>query len=108
MLFLLSRDCTWSLFGSEGSSRDSLLAVAVALLWLSGIVGYGIGATLVGTYGTSVGFTVFIGAQILASSSLGVLTGEWKGTSSQTRRHLAAAIAMTLVAVAVLNLGGLF
>jgi L-rhamnose-H+ transport protein len=106
--FLLSRDHTWHLFGSAGSLRESVLSVAMALLWLSGIVGYGIGATLIGRYGTSVGFTLFIAAQILASSSLGVVTGEWKATSSRTKRQLIGAVAMTLVAVAVLNVGGLF
>jgi len=39
---------------------------------------------------------------------LGVLTGEWKATSSRTRQMLAAAVAVTLVSVIVLNLGGLF
>jgi L-rhamnose-H+ transport protein len=107
-VFLLSRDRTWPLFGGASSGRETLLSVAMALLWLSGIIGYGIGATLVGRYGTSVGFTLFIAAQILASSSLGVLTGEWKATSPRTRRELAGAVVMTLLAVAVLNLGGLF
>lgn len=106
--FLLSRDRSWALFGGASSARDTALSVAMALLWLSGIVGYGIGATLVGKYGTSVGFTLFIAAQILSSSMLGVLTGEWKATSSRTKRELAAALAVTLISVVVLNLGGLF
>jgi L-rhamnose-H+ transport protein len=107
-VFLLSRNRAWPLFGGAGSPRECFLSVAMALLWLTGIVGYGVGATLVGRYGTSVGFTLFIAAQILASSSLGVLTGEWKATSSLTRRELLGAVVITVIAVAVLNLGGLF
>jgi L-rhamnose-H+ transport protein len=107
-LLLLSRNRAWLLFGGTGSLRDASLSLAMALLWVAGIFGYGIGATLVGRYGTSLGFTLFIAAQILASSSLGVLTGEWKATSSKTRRELASAVVLTLVAVVVLNLGGLF
>jgi hypothetical protein len=34
--------------------------------------------------------------------------GEWKGTSPQTRRILAVAMAMVLISVIILNLGGLF
>jgi hypothetical protein len=64
--------------------------------------------TLVGQYGTSIGFTLFIAAQILASSILGILTGEWKATSPRTRRGLAGALVVTLISVIVLNLGGLF
>jgi hypothetical protein len=67
-----------------------------------------VGATFAGRYGTSIGFTVFIAAQILASNALGLLTGEWKQTSAKTRHILIAAVAVTLVSVIVLNLGGLF
>ena len=58
-----------------------------------------------GRYGTSIGFTLFIAAQILASNALGMLTDEWKQTSARTRQVLMAAVAVTLVAVIVLNLG---
>jgi type II secretory pathway component PulM len=67
-----------------------------------------VGATFAGRYGTSIGFTVFIAAQILASNALGLLTGEWKQTSARTRQMLMVAVAVTLIAVIVLNLGGLF
>ena len=105
--YLLNRNKTWSRFRGP-SLRDAMLGVAMAFLWLPGILGYGIGATLVGRYGTSIGFTLFIAAQILASNALGMLTGEWKQTSLKTKQILIAAIAVTLVAVVVLNLGGLF
>jgi len=39
---------------------------------------------------------------------VGVLTGEWKGTSPQTRRLLATAMTVVLASVVVLSLGGLF
>lgn len=107
-VYLLSRNKTWALFGRAGSAKETLLGVAMALLWLSGIVGYGIGATFVGKYGTSIGFTLFIAAQILGSTVLGILTGEWKGTSPKTKQVLTGGVVVTLVAVMVLNLGGLF
>ena len=106
--YLLFRNHTWPRFVGKGSPRETMLGVAMALLWLSGIVGYGIGATFVGKFGTSVGFTLFIAAQILTSNALGMLTGEWKETSARTRQILTAAVAVTLVSVIVLNLGGLF
>jgi L-rhamnose-H+ transport protein len=107
-VWLLSRNGSWAMFTAAGSLRESLLGGAMGLLWLSGIVGYGIGATLVGSYGTSVGFALFIAAQIFWSNALGVLTGEWKATSGRTRQVLLAAVLVTLISVVVLNLGGLF
>lgn len=107
-LVRLGQNHTFGLFVCHGSAREAGLGTAMALLWLSGIVGYGIGASMAGRYGTSVGFTLFIAAQILVSNLLGVLTGEWKSTSISTRRYLLAAVLGTLVTVSVLNLGGLF
>jgi L-rhamnose-H+ transport protein len=105
---LLFRNGTWALFRKPGWGRETGLGIAMGLLWLSGMVGYGIGATLVGKYGTSLGYTLFITAMILSSNFLGILTGEWKATSRTTRRVLAAAVVVILISVLVLNLGGLF
>ena len=105
---LLFRNGTWSLFLKPGWARETGLGIAMGLLWLAGLVGYGIGATLVGKYGTSLGFALFTAAQILSSNFLGILTGEWRATSRATRRVLTAAVVVILISVLVLNLGGLF
>jgi L-rhamnose-H+ transport protein len=105
---LLFRNGTWSLFLKPGWARETSLAIAMGLLWLSGMVGYGIGATLVGKYGTSLGYALFVSAMILSSNFLGILTGEWRATSPRTRRVLTAAVVVILISVLVLNLGGLF
>jgi L-rhamnose-H+ transport protein len=105
---LLSRNGTWPLFLKPGWARETGLGVAMGVLWVSGMVGYGIGATLVGKYGTSLGYVLFITAMILSSNFLGILTGEWRGTSPGTRRVLAAAVVVILISVLVLNLGGLY
>lgn len=106
--YLLSRNRTWTRFWSPGSSREAALGIAMAFLWLAGIVCYGIGATLVGKYGTSLGFALFMAVTILASNLLGIWMGEWKGISGRTMHQLALGVALVLVSVIVLNLGGLF
>jgi L-rhamnose-H+ transport protein len=107
-VLLLFRNGTAPLFLKPGWIRDALLAIAMGLLWLSGMVGYGIGATVMGTYGTSLGYALFITAMILSSNLLGILAGEWKATSRGTRGLLTAAVVVILIAVLVLNMGGLF
>jgi L-rhamnose-H+ transport protein len=99
---------TWPLFGKRHWPRELMLGLTMAFLWLGAILSYGIGATFVGKYGTSVGFTLYIATSILASNAIGALTGEWKGSSSRTRKLLAAGISLILVSVAILNLGGVF
>ena len=107
-LYLLVRNRTWPLFTNPRGGKETLLGIAMGLLWLSGVVGYGIGATLVGKYGTSLGYALFVASMILSSNLLGLLTGEWKGTTLETKRLLAAGVAVILISVVVLNLGGLF
>ena len=107
-VYLLVRRRSWPLFIAQGCARETVLGVSMGLLWLSGIVLYGLGATLVGRYGTSVGFAAFVSAQILASNTLGILSGEWKATSPRTRRLLTAGVAVIVAAVIVLSCGGLF
>jgi hypothetical protein len=51
---------------------------------------------------------LFVAASILFANAFGLMTGEWKGASVRTRRFLFAAVALILIAVVVLNLGGLF
>jgi L-rhamnose-H+ transport protein len=105
---LLWRRRTWPLFGKAHWPRELALGLMMAFLWLGAILSYGIGATFVGKYGTSVGFTLYIATSILASNAIGALTGEWKGSSSRTRKLLAAGISMILASVAILNLGAVF
>jgi L-rhamnose-H+ transport protein len=107
-LYRLARNHTWSVFRGAEWVRETFLGVAMALLWLGGMVGYGMGATLCGRYGTSVGFVLLAASIILTSNLLGILTGEWKGTSRGTRRRLALGIALIVASVVILNLGGLF
>ena len=106
--YLLFRNGTWSLFGASGSAEEALLGAGMGFLWLGGILSYGVGAGLVGRFGTSLGFALFTAGQILASNLLGIFTGEWKGTSPRTMGLLKGAVVAILISVIVLNLGGLF
>ncbi len=106
--YLLVRKGSSALFISEGWGKEMFLAIAMGVIWAAGIITYGIGATLVGRYGTSIGFMLFISASILSANAFGLMTGEWRGTSSRTLRLLYGAVGVIMVAVVVLNLGGLF
>jgi len=99
---------TLNLFAASGWPRESLLAIAMAVLWITAVLGYGIGTTVVGAEGMSMGYMLFTASSILFANAFGLMAGEWKGASTRTKGFLAAALAFILVAVVVLNLGGLF
>jgi L-rhamnose-H+ transport protein len=107
-LFLIVKNRTWSSFFLPGFGKEFLVAAIMSALWVAGIFTYGIGTKLVGVYGISLGFALFTAAQILSANTLGMVAGEWSGTTLRTKRLLAVAAAVTLVSVLVLNLGGIW
>ncbi len=106
--YLLTRNCTWALFIAPGTGKESALSVAIAVLSMTAFVGYGIGATAMGSYGTSVGWALFVAATVIVSTVAGLLMGEWQNTAWRTKRILLGAVAMILAAVVVLDFGGHF
>ena len=107
-VYLLVRNRSARLYVQSGWPREALLALTMAFTWIGAVLIYGIGATMVGAFGTSIGYMLFVATSILLANALGLLTGEWKGTGSRTRKFLIAAVAFILIAIVVLNLGGLF
>lgn len=104
---LLFHDATWSRYAARGWAREAAFALIMAVLSLGAFIGYGRGALIMGKYGTSVGWALFVAANVVASTVAGLLMGEWKGTSPNTRRLLFAAVAVLLFTVVILNMGGL-
>jgi len=105
-LWLMARNRTFVLFAAR-PGRDALLAAAMSLFWLSGVFIYGAGSTLMGKFGTSIGWAVNIIVLLLWSTTLGLLTGEWRGTRPEILRRMKTGVAIILASVVVLSATGL-
>ncbi|MGO8736383.1 MAG: L-rhamnose/proton symporter RhaT [Terriglobia bacterium] len=105
--YLLFRNRGWSRFLAKGWPREATFATVMAVLSLGAFIGYGRGATVMGRYGTSVGWALFVAATVVASNVAGLIMGEWRDTSQHTRRLLIAAVFVLLATVGILNLGGI-
>jgi len=101
-LFLLNRNNTTRLFRDQWA-RESLLSLAAAILWLFGMLGYGMGAGVMGKYGNSLGFAVCMAALLLWSSVLGLMAGEWKAALPATRKRMYTALLFIVLSVIVLS-----
>lgn len=101
-LYLLTKNRTVSLYAGP-SGKQALLIVMMALLWLSGWLGYGVGATSMGAYGTSIGFAVYMTTLLLWSTYLGVMTGEWRQAKHATVTRMRSGVAAILVSVVILS-----
>jgi L-rhamnose-H+ transport protein len=103
-VFLMFRNGTWNLFAGVGWLKECILSTAMGVLWLGGILLYGIGATLTGKYGTSEGFVLLVASVVIAANVAGVLSGEWRSVSSKTKRILVGGITWILLSTIVLTM----
>ena len=75
-IYLLRRNRTRSLF--QSNSPDVFWAILMASLWMGAFALYGMSATYLGRFGTSIGWGLFQIFMILTATVSGVFTGEWK------------------------------
>lgn len=103
-LYLLGRNRTWAVGEPSAGLRNSLLAVAMGVLWLFGFYFYGSGAAWLGNYGPIVGWPVFMTVMVLVANFWGLVTGEWKQAPPRARRLLTAGIVVLVGALLIIGL----
>jgi L-rhamnose-H+ transport protein len=102
-LYLMIRRRTFHLMVSHGSGGYFLQAVFMGIAWPMCLVVYGMGVNRLGSYGAYTAYPMFLGAMIATGNLVGVLRGEWRGTSPATRTLMAAGILVLAVAFVVLG-----
>jgi L-rhamnose-H+ transport protein len=105
-VYLLSRNHTARAF-TRSFLREALLALAAAVLWLFGMLGYGVGAGQMGVYGNSIGFAVCMAVLLLWSSALGIFAGEWRQAPSRSRFRMQFGMALITASMFALGLDSL-
>lgn len=105
-LLSLSRNRTWGGFSAPGSGRNAVLAMLMGVLWMAGISVYGAGATAMGSLGAVMGWPLFMSMVIITGNVWGFVTGEWKQAPAAALRLNLAGVAVLIVAIVVISLGG--
>ena len=104
-LYLLIKRDTLRLFSS--GFPNYVWALVMAVLWLSGTLGYGVGATVAGKFGNSIGYAIYMAVLLLWSTLLGLITGEWRRSSPNTKRTMGFAVGLFVISVCVLGCSAL-
>lgn len=105
--YLLRKNQTWRLFTARDVAAKYFLGgILMGLIWFSGIAVYGMGAARLGTLGGIVGWPLFMAMIIIAGNVWGAVTGEWAGASRSSYVYSWAGIAVLLLAIYVISLGG--
>lgn len=91
--------------GMEGSlAKNYLMAVLTGVFWYGQFFFYGLGHVRLGKYEFS-SWAIHMILLVFFSSIVGLVLKEWKFTQSKTRRTLALALLVLLLAVVVLTYG---
>ena len=110
-LFLLCRHRSWHEFraaGARNTGVNMLLMLAMAVLWFGGTVVYGMGATLIGSLGATIGWPVYMALMVLSANVGALLQGEWSNTTARPRWLLVAGLAILLLSIVFFALSSVF
>ena len=98
--YLLRRNRTGALFQLKGP--DIVWATLMAILWMGAFALYGMSATYLGRFGTSIGWGLFQIFMIMTATLSGLLTSEWKGSPLSARVGMFSGLALLSVATVLI------
>ncbi len=101
-LYLLQRNRTATKYATR-TTRNSILAVMMGVMWMAGIGLYGRGARYLGPLGSSLGWAILMASMVLAANLFGVFTGEWSQAPGNSKRLLRNGVGLLLLAIAGLG-----
>jgi L-rhamnose-H+ transport protein len=101
----LTLNRSWSRFRKGSASADGTISVLMGILFCSGFLLYGQGATLLGSLGPVVGWPVFQATMIMASTAVGAAFGEWRGADRRFVSLNIVGLAILVGAIVVFSIG---
>ncbi|MCY3020306.1 MAG: hypothetical protein NTW87_14910 [Planctomycetota bacterium] len=101
----LFQNNSWKNFGNEGAGMNVFLALLMAVGHFGCLFFYGLGGSMVGALGTSVGFAIFQSGSVLIGNGLGFMTGEWKGASRESLKWLAGGLTVLILGIIIVSIG---
>jgi len=109
-LHLLRKNKSFGNFSADGGGGNIFKAFIMSALFMVGMVLYIIATSLylTGGAGAVVGWPIFMGATITASTLLGVFSGEWRGVSRRALGWLYGGVALLILAVVLASLSNFF
>lgn len=81
-VYLIVKGRSWSIF--RGQPFHYGVGVAMGILWVSGVVTYGIGGSMLGDMREVIGWPMASAMSIIAATFWGASSGEWTGASRKS------------------------
>jgi L-rhamnose-H+ transport protein len=105
-VYLVRKNRTGGRFSESGTGGYWFLALLMAICWFGSTLMYGIAQQLMGSWGTSLAWPMFMSLIVITASVHGIRTGEWQGTGRTPLRIQLTGVAVLILAVIVLNMAG--
>jgi L-rhamnose-H+ transport protein len=101
--YLIQKNKTAGRYSEAGTAPYWFYAFLMAIFWFGSTSLYGIATGKLGSWGTILGWPLFMSLIVITASLLGVITGEWKGAGKQPLRIQMGGVAVLVLAVFVLG-----
>ncbi|WPR73118.1 L-rhamnose/proton symporter RhaT [Flavobacterium sp. NG2] len=103
--YQLSKGKTWVKFAVPSSPKNIVLIGLMAIVYVTSLIIYGLGAYSLGALGTSVGFAVFQTGCIMVANILGLFSGEWSQAGDKSKRFLYSGLSVMSLGILVIAFG---
>lgn len=104
--YLLRANKTTDAFVGAGSLKNFAFIILMSLMWIGSFILYGVGAIMMGSWGTVIGWSVYLILSIALGNFWGMIQGEWHGTSRKTRLVMVRGIVILIVAIGIFAYSG--
>ena len=104
-VYKLQSNKTWKRYYDVRVMFAVAIALVMAILHDAAVGLFGLGASMLGVLGVSVGYAVFMSFAIMVGNLNGFLTGEWKNAGKKAVTWIGIGIAFLVVAVCLLGIG---
>lgn len=107
--YLFRKNRSFKNYYNSGASKNMFLGVSMSVLFIVGMVLYTIALTVyIKDIGAVVGWPLFMAATIIASSILGLMSGEWKGVRNKAFNRLYAGLGLLIISIILVSLSNLY
>ena len=105
--YLMGVNKTAGCYKAEGSMKNLMFLLLMSVMWIGSFILYGVGATMMGNWGTVIGWSVYMVLSIAVANLWGIVQGEWTGASRGTKMIMARAFGILLFAVVIFAYSGI-
>jgi L-rhamnose-H+ transport protein len=108
-VYLFAKNKSFSNYSGGEFSRQILLGIIMAVLFVAGMILYTIALiSFIPDIGAVIGWPLFMAATIMSANFLGLASGEWKGVQRRTLLKLYGGIGILILAIVIVSLSNLF